>query len=463
MWGSKRFSVENKTQLGLCKSEDTTQNWHLAMAACHRWSKTVTEANQQQSSVCFLGEFLESGVKAMPSTGALPSTETTEKDPQTERCYDNKIFTLLHLPKVRMPSKSALFHFSGFPAQIFRGPWWDINTFIKQLRSERCCSDPSANQCGVLHQPVRHGNIALNSSCPEKDPVNETYLSISIYIYLYYIYINIDIAVIDQRYKSLLILTATTCAQIQLSHGLKSLRSWDVSASLVGQGPCSHGSHILFHVIIHPVDSDSQDHCFIMFDSRGEVQLRNFVRYSCRCGSMLSPCRFQITPLLPWQWEKLSGVSVTTRVCVCTICRDVKLLYFYIGVSEPFGDSWCLTTWTYRWFLVSHPMNPLVIPGVSPPEPIGDSWCLTIWTCGDSWCLASTAGGQWISCHPLPNEDGGVRLCKRTCNLNLSVIPGVSPCEPIGDSWCLTTWTIGDSWRLTIWTFWWFLVSHHWT
>ena len=151
------------------------------------------------------------------------------------------------------------------------------------------------------------------------------------------------------------------------------------------------------------------------------------------------------------------------HVCVWAIWKDVKLLYFYIGVSEPFGDSWCLTTWTYRWFLVSHPMNPLVIPGVSPPEPIGDSWCLTIWTCGDSWCLASTAGGQWISCHPLPNEDGGVRLCKRTCNLNLSVIPGVSPCEPIGDSWCLTTWTIGDSWRLTIWTFRWFLVSHHWT
>ena len=143
-------------------------------------------------------------------------------------------------------------------------------------------------------------------------------------------------------------------------------------------------------------------------------------------------------------------------VCVWTIWKDVKLLRSVIpGASplEPIGDSWCLTTWTYRWFLVSHPMNPLVIPGVSPPEPIGDSWCLTIWTCGDSWCLASTAGGQWISCHPLPNEDGGVRLCKRTCNLNLSVIPGVSPCEPIGDSWCLTTWTIGDSWRLTIWTF----------
>ena len=44
---------------------------------------------------------------------------------------------------------------------------------------------------------------------------------------------------------------------------------------------------------------------------------------------------------------------------------------------ESFGDSWCLTVWTYRWFLVSHHLNHrwflashhlnlLVIPGVSP-------------------------------------------------------------------------------------------------
>ena len=143
-------------------------------------------------------------------------------------------------------------------------------------------------------------------------------------------------------------------------------------------------------------------------------------------------------------------------VCVWTIWRDVKLLYFYIGVSEPFGDSWCLTTWTYRWFLVSHPMNPLVIPGVSPPEPIGDSWCLTIWTCGDSWCLASTAGGSeshaihcptktvvwdcvnvpaiWIFRWFLVSHRVNLSVIPGVSPLEPSVIPGVSPFEPFGDS-----------------------------
>ena len=53
----------------------------------------------------------------------------------------------------------------------------------------------------------------------------------------------------------------------------------------------------------------------------------------------------------------LGVVGAAMRLCVWTIWRDVKRLYFYFGVSEPFGDSWCLTTWTYRWFLVSHPIT----------------------------------------------------------------------------------------------------------
>ena len=90
-----------------------------------------------------------------------------------------------------------------------------------------------------------------------------------------------------------------------------------------------------------------------------------------------------------WNFFLFSLFNGLTRSVRAGVCVD----HLKRCKTSTIGDSWCLTTWTYRWFLVSHHLNLSVIPGVSPYEPTGDSWCLTTRTY--RWFLVSHHMNLW--------------------------------------------------------------------
>ena len=63
-----------------------------------------------------------------------------------------------------------------------------------------------------------------------------------------------------------------------------------------------------------------------------------------------------------WNFFLLFLFNGLTRSVRAGVCVD----HLKRCKTSTLGDSWCLTTWTYRWFLVSHHLNLSVIPGVSP-------------------------------------------------------------------------------------------------
>ena len=173
----------------------------------------------------------------------------------------------------------------------------------------------------------------------------------------------------------------------------------------------------------------------------------SFAQEPCNGGELQGCLRNYYNQWCPFS-TGLRGVLSPSCDCTCTSCRAWVQDITYNGwdcmeVSMRHQLKALLTSLKPKMLVLSPPCT--MFSALTRTRGQGDWFNVCVWTiCTDvklplfGWWLYFVffrfwiilAGGQWISFHPLPNEDGGLRLwyrdwsSRRTCNFSHFIVNG---------------------------------------